>query len=81
MTQNGPSMSTHCRKRMGNRALERLDLEEIVVALRGQGLEGEQAIAWLKAHGKELFPRNSLRRLLQIFGPQTPQGLDRRIFS
>jgi hypothetical protein len=72
LTQNGPTMSTHCRKRMGNRTLERLDLEELVTTLRRQGLEGEQALAWLKTHGKEVFPRNDLRRLLKIFESQTP---------
>lgn len=70
MTQNGPSMSTHCRKRMGNRTQERLDLEEIVAYLRGAGFEGARAIEWLEKHGKKVYPRNHVKRLLKILRAQ-----------
>lgn len=66
MTQNGPSMSTHCRKRPGIRTLERRDFAEIVENLRRSGFEGEKAIAWLREHGNELYPRNDLQKLLQV---------------
>ena len=66
MAQNGPSMSTHCRKRMGNRTLERVDCEELVATLRKAGFEGTRAIEWLKEHGKEVYTRNQVRRMLKL---------------